>query len=202
MKQGIALIIISLFLILVPVYAVITYESATNILIVLVLGILFLILGIKSLNKGFRISKILKSGKVGRGIYVTSKSYVYADDESLCYIKFYFKDEYGKDRESKTEIKYTEDEAKYFSLLKDFEIKYDSKYAVITEIIDRRKLLEMQTGRYDSFLTSEQELRENNQQKIAENDNYYVCSYCNNVQAKAGKCERCGAIIRKTQIDN
>ncbi len=202
MKLGIILIIFGLLFVFSPFFNMIEYEHFSEISVFIIVGIFFIIGGIYSLYKNYRLNKISKYGKIGRGVYITSDSNSAPNEEPTYFIKFYYKNEYGKEREQKTKSKYTEDEAKYFSLLKDFEIKYDNKYAVITEKIDRRKLLEMKNGKYDSFYTSEQEIKESQILKIKEDDDYFVCSYCNNVQTKAGKCERCGAIIRKTQIDN
>lgn len=165
-------------------------EAPGFIWIFVLIGVLVFSIGVSICCKNAILKKLSKTGKIAKGFFVSSASNVTVNDVPMFYIKFVYTNDYGTKVEYKTQSKYTFDEIRYYESLGEFEIRYNEKYAVITEVIDAEKMIELRQNGFRGFDDRLSENLYNNQEKS------YICSYCDNVQNTAGKCKHCGAVIK------
>lgn len=191
MNVGVFLIIWGLLFGGLPCVAFLTSDDVPSfVFFFVIVGAVAFFAGVGICRKNIILKRLSKTGKIAKGFFVSSASNVTVNDVPMFYIKFVYTNDYGTKVEYKTQSKYTLDEIRYYESLGEFEIRYNEKYAVITEAIDAEKMIELRQNGFREFDDRLSENLYNNQEKS------YICSYCDNVQNTAGKCKHCGAVIK------
>lgn len=149
----------------IPLTILILDKSASLfLLVIVVIGAIVFIIGIKNMIKMFKDKKILVSGKDGIGTFITAVGYGAINDVPMYKIVFEFTDELNEKHQIKTNELYTYDEVEIYKNVEHFKIKYNKNNAVIVT---------------DSKIATKSRLKD-------------VCIYCG-TNYEGEKCPNCGA---------
>ena len=170
--------------------------------IFLIIGLVFIIIGIKAVIHERKLKKLAKIGTEGVGKYIHHASNVTYNDNPLYYIEFSYINSKGELVEVKTPSKYHTEEAYYYSKVGTFKIKYDDKDAVIVQPVDHKIASQMRLEMFGNAINPQQYQQPyQNQQPLPQvkqqREIHYICSYCGNIQNKDGKCKSCGSTVLK-----
>lgn len=153
-----------------------------------IIGSIHMLVGLSLIIKNIKFKSVAKVGKLSRAVYVDSATNTTINGVDYYFIKLKYKNEHGEGVIAKTQSKYLKEETIYFSMLKDFEIKYKDKRAIITEEINEDKFLNLAENNFLYFTDETNNINENKTE-------HFACSYCGSIHDKIGKCKYCNAVV-------
>ena len=168
--------------------------------IFVIVGASIFIFGLRMIINHFKKKKIKENGTLTKATFVRMGSNLTKNSTQYYYIVFKYNDANGYEKTYKTGHDYSFEEANYYASIKQFNIRYKGKMAVIVEEIDHHKMHQLTpqksySGGLLGTLLNTLNPNATSTQEQQPLEYYYTCEYCNNIQDKPGKCKHCGAKI-------